>query len=78
MSMQQQKANLINWIESVNDESLLEKIINYKDLLVKTDRDWWQEIPVQHKASIAKGLKEVENGNVIGLEEFRKLYAKRI
>lgn len=41
MSIQQQKSNLINWIESVQDASLLEKVITYKDLLVKIDKDWW-------------------------------------
>ncbi len=78
MSMQQQKSNLINWIESVQDESLLEKIISYKDLLVNTDKDWWQEIPERHKDSIAKGMQEAENDKVMSLEEFRKLYTARI
>jgi len=78
MSIQQQKANLINWIESINDESILQKIATYKDLLAQDDQDWWQNIPESHKTSIKKGIEEAENGQTISLEEFRQLYADRI
>jgi len=78
MSIQQQKANLINWIESIDDESTLQKIMTYKDLLAQGDQDWWQNIPESHKKSIKKGIEEAENGHIMSLEEFRKLYADRI
>lgn len=38
--------------------------------------DWWDEIGEAQKASIQRGLKDMENGNTIPHEEMVKIYGK--
>jgi len=38
--------------------------------------DWWDQISAGHKASIERGLKDMEQGNTIPHEEMVKFYSK--
>jgi predicted transcriptional regulator len=40
--------------------------------------DWWAEISEAQKASIARGIKDMEEGNTIPHEEMVKFYSKRL
>lgn len=77
MNIQQKKTNLINWIEGIDDEAIIQQIQSIKSILT-AQKDWWNDVPESHKISIRKGLQDVEDGNVISLEAFRKLYAHKL
>ena len=38
--------------------------------------DWWDDISDAQKASIARGIKDMESGNTIPHDEMVKLYSK--
>ena len=38
--------------------------------------DWWDEISDAQKASIERGIKDMEQGNIIEHEEMVKLYSR--
>ena len=64
----------------------VKKYINYADdrmiraihAMLEADQagDWWDDVSEAQKASIARGVKNMEEGNVISHEEIIKFYGK--
>lgn len=67
MKLDSEKLEIINWIVSLSDESIIHKI----KLLKEQDKniDWWDEISEAEKASIKRGLKDVKAGRVVSHKE---------
>jgi hypothetical protein len=74
MNLQAEKLGLIEWIARLNDATVIEKIKHIHD--DSKSVDWWEEIPVDEKASIEKGLKDFSEGNVHSHESAKKIYEK--
>ena len=57
-------------------------LINYLKTLdfveLKEESDWWDDISVEDKASIEKGLDDLKEGRVFSDEEVRNSIRKRI
>ena len=68
MDIALEKQNILQWIKSLNDEKVLEKII---DLKTKS------EISDFENKLIKKGLDDVLKGNVSSHEEVKKLFAEK-
>jgi len=75
MSVETQKQELIEWLRSVKDQSLLEKIQFLKDH-PKASADWWESISESAKLSIDRGLEDVAKSKTKPHSEIRKKYAK--
>lgn len=45
-------------------------------LEVNAEKDWWDDLPKNAKASITKGLKQAETGKVTDHKEVMKKYKK--
>lgn len=74
MNLDKEKLSLIDWIASLEDETIIERIKFLKEKgLVK---DFWDEISDEEKASIERGLKDVQDGRVISHEVVKKNYEK--
>jgi len=58
MNLQNTKIELIQWLTSLDDKFLIQKII---DLRNKQTKDWWDEISDVEKNSIEKGISDSEN-----------------
>lgn len=67
------KLALIQWLTSLNDASLIDKILELKQ---KETKDWWNEISDEEKESIEKGLSDAESGKLKPHSEIRKKYEK--
>lgn len=76
MNMESAKRELIEWIMTIKDDSIIERIKMLKEAQHKTD--WWDEIADEEKASIEKGLEDVKMGRIIPHEEVKKEYGKWI
>ena len=48
-NIQNKKIELIQWVSSIEDESIIEKIV---ELRKKEDKDWWNSISENEKKSI--------------------------
>ena len=60
-NMESKKLVLIQWLTSLNDVSMIDKILELKN---KESKDWWDETSDEEKESIEKGLSDAESGNL--------------
>lgn len=73
MNLYQMRLELIQWLTTIDDKELIEKIFNFKK---QESKDWWNNISEKEKESIEKGLKDIENGKTKPHHEVRKTYEK--
>ncbi len=73
MNIQNAKIDLIQWLTTVEDKSLIQQIL---ELRKSQTNDWWDEISDLEKSSIEKGIADAENGKVAPHSEARKVYEK--
>ena len=67
------KLELIQWLSTVEDSTILEKIM---ELRKRESKDWWNTISDAEKQSIEQGLKDADAGNLSSHSNARKLYDK--
>ena len=68
-----QKLELIQWLSTIEDSAIIEKI----EILRKKERtDWWDKISKKEKDSIALGLKDADSKKLIPQAKVRKQYEK--
>jgi len=72
-NIQSIKIELIQWLTTLDDRSLIQKIL---ELRKNQTKDWWAEISELEKASINKGISDAERGNLNSHSEARKVYEK--
>lgn len=73
LNIQQEKIELIQWLSTVEDKSILDKI---KALRKKESKDWWNTVSNEEKKSIEIGLEDANAGKLKPHSEARKLYEK--
>ncbi len=69
------KLELIQWLSTIEDSSIIEKIM---DLRKEESKDWWNLISESEKESIEKGLNDADAGKLNPHSNARKLYEKWI
>ena len=67
------KIELIQWLTTLDDKSLIQKIL---DLRINQTMDWWDTISDAEKKSVEQGIIDADNGNVSSHSEARKVYEK--
>lgn len=73
LNLQNTKIKLIQWLTTLEDKTLLQKII---DLRKSESKDWWDEVTDAEKKSIEKGISDADNGKLKTHGEARKVYEK--
>ena len=73
LSLLNKKLELIQWLSTVEDSSIIEKILELRKL---ENKDWWNSISIDERASIEKGLKDADSGKLNPHSNVRKLYEK--
>ena len=73
LSVLNKKIELIQWLSSIEDSSIIEKIMELKK---KESKDWWNSISDDEKQSIEKGIQDADAGKLKPHSEARKLYEK--
>ncbi len=73
LNIQNQKIELIQWLTTLDDRSIIHKLIEIRDGQIK---DWWDDISVDEIESIEKGLQDADLGNLKSHSEARKIYEK--
>lgn len=71
INIQNAKIELIQWLTTLEDSSLIQKII---DLKKSETKDWWSEISDAEKNSIELGIVDADNGKLKPNSEAKKLY----
>ncbi|MVN20666.1 hypothetical protein [Mucilaginibacter arboris] len=73
LNIQNKKIELIQWLSTIEDISILNKII---ELRKQQNKDWYNSISENEKESIEKGLQDAESGKLNPHSTARKLYEK--
>ena len=73
INLQNKKIELIQWLSTINDVSLIEKLVKLRE---KEKSDWWNEISAAEKESIEKGLLDADNRKLTSHSTARKVYEK--
>ncbi|MDT3738809.1 MAG: hypothetical protein RO257_04835 [Candidatus Kapabacteria bacterium] len=67
------KIELIQWLSSIEDSIIIEKLMKFRK---EESSDWWNEISVEEKESIEKGIRDADNGKLKPHSTARKIYEK--
>lgn len=70
-NIQSTKIELIQWLTTLEDRSLIQKIL---DLRKTETKDWWDCISPAEKESIELGIIDAEKGNLKPHSEAQKIY----
>jgi len=73
LKLQNKKIELIQWLSTLDDMSIIEKIMKLRD---REKSDWWNEISEEEKESIEKGIEDANSGKVKSYSEVKKIYEK--
>lgn len=69
------KLEVIQWITTLEDETLIEKLKLLMENASKKS-NWWEQISETEKNAIDEGLEEVKAGKIVPQEEVKKIYEK--
>ncbi len=74
INIQTKKIELIQWLSTIEDVDILDKISN----LIASERkkDWWNGTSEAERNSIEKGITDADNGNVNPHSKARDIYGK--
>ena len=73
MNIQNAKIELIQWLTTLEDSSLIQKIM---DLRKNETKDWWNDISDAEIKSIEIGLSDADSGKLKSNSEAEKIYGK--
>ncbi len=73
LNIQSKKLELIQWLSTLEDLSVLNKIL---DLKKQETKDWWKLISDEEKQSIENGLEDADAGKLNSHSKARQLYDK--
>ncbi len=68
-----EKLELIQWLSTLEDTSIIKKLIQFRK---EETKDWWDSVSEEEKKSIGKGISEADNDELKPHSEARKLYEK--
>ncbi|QJW88761.1 hypothetical protein HNV11_04875 [Spirosoma taeanense] len=74
MSTIEIKKNLHRLIDQIDDDVVLQAYMTLLSREVTQQRDFWDELPAEHQASIDRGLADVEAGRKKPFSELMKKY----
>ena len=73
MKIQNAKIELIQWLTTLEDHSIIEKVM---DLMKSDTKDWYHSISDAEKKSLESGLTDAKNGKLKPNSEAEKVYGK--
>ena len=73
LSLENKKIELIQWLSTLNDKSLIDKLMKLRE---KEKRDWWNEISERERQSIEKGIQDADNGRLTSHRDVKSIYEK--
>ena len=64
------KLNLISWINQLSDKEVLSFLEGLR--LSRAKEDWWDELSEAQQKQVLLGIKDADNGKLIGSKDFWK------
>jgi len=63
MNIQNTKIDLIQWLTTIEDKFIIQKIVEIR--MKQTKNDWWHEISENERISIEKGISDLNHSTLI-------------
>ena len=73
LNLQNKKLELIQWLSSIEDSTIIEKIM---ELRREESKDWWNSIAESEKEAIECGIQDANDGKLNPHSKARKIYEK--
>jgi len=73
INLQGKKLELIQWLSSIEDSAMIEKIM---ELRKKDSKDWYNSISESEKDAIENGIQDANAGKINPHSKARKIYEK--
>ena len=73
INIQSAKMELIQWLTTVEDKSIIQRIL---ELRKNETKDWWDEISDAEKKAVESGLADANDGKLNSYSEAKKIYGK--
>jgi hypothetical protein len=73
LSLEHKKIELIQWLSTLNDTSLIDQLMKLRD---KEKAEWWNEISADEKASIEKGIQDASHKKLTSHAKVKGIYEK--
>lgn len=73
LNLQNKKLELIQWLSSIEDSTIIEKIMALRK---EESKDWWNSIAESEKETIERGIQDANAGKLNPHSEARKIYEK--
>lgn len=73
MDIHATKLELIQWLSTIENPSLIQKIKKLRD---SQKEDWWNQLSQAEVDAIEEGIKDADEGNIVSHKEARKIYGK--
>jgi hypothetical protein len=67
MNLETRKINLINWISTLQEEDILNRV----EKIQMETTDWWDAISNEDKAAINEGIEQLNKGQSINRSQVR-------
>jgi len=67
MNLETRKINLINWISSLQEADLIDKV----EAIQKENADWWDTISNEDKQAIEEGLEQLDKDEFLTRSQVR-------
>lgn len=64
------KKELVGWIQSLTDDSILGLLSSFKLSSEGKTADWWEELSESDRINILAGIRDYERGESMGSKEF--------
>lgn len=73
MNLETRKLNLINWISSIQEDNILEKV----EKIQQEKNDWWDVISDNDKNDINEGIEQLDRGEYLTHSQVRAKIKER-
>lgn len=73
MNLEARKLNLINWISSIQENNILEKV----EKIQQEKNDWWDTISENDKNAINEGIVQLDRGEHVTHSQVRSKIKER-
>lgn len=73
MKLQAKKLELIQWLSTIDNPSIIDKITAIRN---DEKQDWWDALSDAEKESIEKGIEDADAGRLNDHQKARKNYGK--
>lgn len=67
MNLESRKISLINWISSLQEASIIDKM----EAIQKENADWWDSVSNEDKHAIEEGLEQLDKGEFLTRAQVR-------